>query len=189
MLGDASGGETDSRVTESPQTSRQTEPQTEPQTPNLADKDNNFISNASKSENQSNSSHSRSLRNWLGRPTKSTGEAARESTPLLQRPVEIVSELAHEGPCNHGTFSPDITSRPASIKSQETADSSRERCFLRSVTTGLTSTSNSKRATTARLAEEHGLKLNKTMYGFRPVSWEPLFSKDYLANFMVTLLT
>ncbi|KFX92381.1 hypothetical protein V490_05419 [Pseudogymnoascus sp. VKM F-3557] len=138
--------------------------QTGPQTPNIADKDRDTASNSPEIHSQSSPSHSREPRHWLGRPPKLAAEGSRESTPLLQRPLEVSSEQAHEGPCNHGTFSPNIISRPSSIRSQETTDSARDRGFFRSVAAGIAPTNNVKRNTTARLAEEHGLKLNKTMY-------------------------
>lgn len=138
--------------------------QTGPQTPNIADKDKDTASNSPEIQSQSSPSHSREPRHWLGRPPKLAAEGSRESTPLLQRPLEVSSEQAHEGPCNHGTFSPNIISRPSSIRSQETTDSARDRGFFRSVAAGIAPSNNVKRNTTARLAEEHGLKLNKTMY-------------------------
>lgn len=170
MLGNGFGGGTDKSNAESSLSPLPTIEQTEQQIPNVADKDTDITFNAPEGERQSNSSHSRDPRSWFGRPLKRAGESARESTPLLQRPLEILSEQAHEGPCNHGTFSPNTTSRPASIKSQETTDSARERGFFRSVAAGSASTNNVKRTATARLAEEHGLKLNKAMYAFHFVS-------------------
>lgn len=165
-------GNSDSNAPSSPSTTPTAEP-TGPPSPNIADKDNDTASNSPEVQSQS-SPPPRELRHWLGRPPKLAGEVARESTPLLQRPLEISSERAHEGPCNHGTFSPNTVSRPASIKSQDTTDSARERGFFRSVAAGIAPTNNAKRNTTARLAEEHGLKLNKTMYVFPLMTWRLL---------------
>ncbi|KFY70162.1 hypothetical protein V499_09399 [Pseudogymnoascus sp. VKM F-103] len=142
-----------------PSTTTPTAGQTGPQT-----KDKDTASSSPEVQSQSSPSHSREPRNWLGRPPKLARDVSRESTPLLQRPLEISSERAHEGPCDHGTFSPNMISRPASIKSQETTDSARDRGFFRSVAAGIAPSNNAKRNTTARLAEEHGLTLNKTMY-------------------------
>ncbi|KFY76247.1 hypothetical protein V498_09658 [Pseudogymnoascus sp. VKM F-4517 (FW-2822)] len=149
---------------QSPPSVTPTAEQTGPKTPNIADKDKDTASNSPEAQNQPSPPPSREPRHWLGRPPRLTRDVSRESTPLLQRPLEITSERAHEGPCNHGTFSPDTTSRPSSIRSQETTDSARERGFFRSVAAGIAPTNNAKRNTTARLAEEHGLILNKTMY-------------------------
>jgi hypothetical protein len=149
-----------------PSTTTPTAGQTGPQT-----KDKDTASSSPEVQSQSSPSHSREPRNWLGRPPKLARDVSRESTPLLQRPLEISSEQAHEGPCNHGTFSPNMISRPASIKSQETTDSARDRGFFRSVAAGIAPSNNAKRNTTARLAEEHGLTLNKTMYVFLLTSW------------------
>lgn len=170
--GDGIGGESgssDNNAQSTPSTVPTAE-QTGPQAPNIANKDKDTAFNSPEVQSQSSPSHSREPRHWLGRPPKLAGEVTRESTPLLQRPLEISSERAHEGPCNHGTFSPNTTSRPASIKSQETTDSARERGFFRSVAAGIAPANNAKRNTTARLAEEHGLKLNKTMY-VSPLTW------------------
>jgi hypothetical protein len=154
-----SDSDSNSNAQSPPSTTTPTAEQTGPQT-----KDKDTASSSPEVQSQSSPSHHREPRHWLGRPPRLAGEVSRESTPLLQRPLEITSERAHEGPCNHGTFSPITTSRPASIKSHETTDSARERGFFRSVAAGIAPTNNAKRNTTARLAEEHGLRLNKTMY-------------------------
>lgn len=174
--GDGSGGEagdSNSNAQSSPSTTPAPEP-TGSQTPNIADKDKDSTFSSPEARGQSSQPLSREPRHWLGRPPKLSGEA-RESTPLLRRPLDITSERAHEGPCNHGTFSPGITSRPASIISQETTDSARDRGFFRSVAAGIAPANNAKRNTTARLAEEHGLKLNKTMYVCPVTSWPLLY--------------
>lgn len=172
-------GNSNSNAQSSPSTTPTAEP-TGPQSPNIADKDKDTASNSPEIQSQS-SPPPREPRHWLGRPPTLAGEVARESTPLLQRPLEISSERAHEGPCNHGTFSPNTISRPASIKSQETTDSARERGFFRSVAAGIAPTNNAKRNTTARLAEEHGLILNKTMYVL------PLMHGDFIIELRVTI--
>jgi hypothetical protein len=98
---------------------------------------------------------------WHGHVPERGTDSARETTSLLRKPFEIVVGNPHEGPCNHGTFSPDLASSVESIGSQDTADSVRSRGFFGSIAAGITN--NERRRATARLAEEHGLKLNKSM--------------------------
>lgn len=173
-------GDSNSNAQSSPSTTSTPEP-TGSQTPNMADKDKESASSSPEARGQSSPPPSREPRHWLGRPPKLAGEA-RESTPLLRRPLDITSERAHEGPCNHGTFSPDTTSRPASIKSQETTESARDRGFFRIVAAGIAPANNVKRNTTARLAEEHGLRLNKTMYVSLVTSWRLFISNARVIN-------
>lgn len=115
-------------------------------------------------------------KNWPGRNPDRGGEAARETTSLLQRRFEIDTAHVHEGPCDHGTFSPNLLGDGASIKTQDTADSTRERGFFGSLAAGITGSNDGRRSATARLAEEHGLTLSKTMY----VS--PLASESFLST-------
>ncbi|OBT68606.1 hypothetical protein VE03_01644 [Pseudogymnoascus sp. 23342-1-I1] len=177
---------------QSPPSTTPTSGQTGPQASGIADKDRDTASSSPDVQSQSSPPPSREPRHWLGRPPKLAGDVARESTPLLQRSLETTSERAHEGPCSHGTFSPDTMSRPASIKSQETTDSARERGFFRSVAAGIAPTNNAKRNTTARLAEEHGLTLNKTMYVTYYVpffAWIQQYKWDYLRGDLIAAIT
>jgi hypothetical protein len=107
----------------------------------------------------------------LGQISSRVGEAARETTQLLQRPIEFVTNHAHPGPCNHGTFSPQPNSRAASIKSTDSskngANGSGLRRIFGSIADGLAgagSNVSKKMSTTARLAEEHGIKTSSVMY-------------------------
>lgn len=43
--------------------------------------------------------------------------AITETSALLRKPFEFMKPHAHEGPCNHGTFSPHLQSRPQSVRS------------------------------------------------------------------------
>ncbi len=112
----------------------------------------------------------------LGQFGQRTGEAARETTSLLQRPIEFVTHHAHPGPCNHGTFSPQPHSRAASIKSNDGNKNDENRSGPRgifgSIADGLAGTGSNvakKMSTTARLAEEHGIKTSSTMLVSFPV--------------------
>jgi len=98
---------------------------------------------------------------WHGPVPERGADSARETTSLLRKSFEIVVGNVHEGPCNHGTFSPDVASSGESVRSQDTADSVTDRGFFGSIAAGITN--NERRRATARLAEEHGLKLNKSM--------------------------
>ncbi|KAF7860461.1 hypothetical protein EAF04_008587 [Stromatinia cepivora] len=40
-----------------------------------------------------------------------------ETTALLRKPLEMIGNAAHPGPCNHGTFSPRLESRADSVRS------------------------------------------------------------------------
>lgn len=44
-------------------------------------------------------------------------KVATETSALLKKPFEIIKPHAHEGPCDHGTFSPRLQSRPQSVRS------------------------------------------------------------------------
>lgn len=94
-------------------------------------------------------------RNWFGR----TLTAASERTSLLRgnQPLEIVPGHIHDGPCNHGTFSPGLESSAPSILSDD------ERNGGRSFFPSFPGRSG-RRSTTARLAEEHGIKTSPAMY-------------------------
>jgi hypothetical protein len=103
-------------------------------------------------------------------------EAARETTALLRKPIEYVSDYVHPGPCNHGTFSPQPNSRAGSIRSgldnnkgvsddngSGSGSGGRGR-LLGGIVDGIAPGVGKKMSTTARLAEEHGIKASSVMY-------------------------
>jgi hypothetical protein len=107
----------------------------------------------------------------LGRFGARADEVARETTTLLRRPIEFVTHHAHPGPCNHGTFSPQPNSRAASIRSSDSikkgADGGGSRGIFGSIADSFAGSGSNvakKMSTTARLAEEHGIKTSSTMY-------------------------
>jgi hypothetical protein len=109
-------------------------------------------------------------------------EVARETTSLLRRPIEFVTHHAHPGPCNHGTFSPQPNSRAASIRSNDgnkkDSNGSGSRGIFGSIADGLVGSGSNvakKMSTTARLAEEHGIKNSSVMY----VSYIVLKNRPY----------
>jgi hypothetical protein len=103
-------------------------------------------------------------------------EAAKETTALLGNSIEYVSDYVHPGPCSHGTFSPRPNSRVGSIRSgtdgnKGVSDSSGSgsgsggrRRLLGGIADGIVLGVGKKRSTTARLAEEHGIKTSSVMY-------------------------
>jgi hypothetical protein len=98
-------------------------------------------------------------------------EVLRETTSLLRKPIEFVMDHAHPGPCNHGTFSPQPHSRAASIRSSDGnkngASGPGSRGIFGSIAgsfAGGGSNAPKKMSTTARLAEEHGIKTSSIMY-------------------------
>jgi hypothetical protein len=102
-------------------------------------------------------------------------DAARETTSLLRKPIEFVTDHIHPGPCNHGTFSPQPYSRPTSPVSGEGfkhgRNGSGSRGIFGSIADGIRrsgSSAGKKMSTTARLAEEHGINHSSTMYVPRP---------------------
>ncbi|KAI6710723.1 hypothetical protein PZA11_003565 [Diplocarpon coronariae] len=108
-----------------------------------------------------------------GRPRGSmeTGsQAATETTALLRKPVEhVVGSSAHNGPSDHGTFSPQLESRAASIVSGNSGfgfgGSSPRRAgsgVLGSILSG--GRPNKRVSTTSYLAERHGITNTRTMY-------------------------
>lgn len=106
------------------------------------------------------------------------GETSRETTPLLRRPIEFVTSHAHPGPCNHGTFSPRPHSPTSSIRSldgtKSGTNSGGSRGIFESIADGLIGGGGSapkKLSTTARLAEEHGIKTSSIMYVLCQVFW------------------
>lgn len=107
----------------------------------------------------------------LGQLGARVEEAARETTSLLRRPIEFVAHHAHPGPCNHGTFSPQPNSRAASISSNDGnkngANDRGSRGIFGSIADSLAGNGSNvtkKMSTTARLAEEHGIKTSSIMY-------------------------
>ena len=107
----------------------------------------------------------------LGQFGMVAGEAARETTLLLQKPIEFVTSYAHPGPCNHGTFSPKPSSRAASIRGNDgnknDTNGRGSRGIFGSIADSLAGSGSNvakKMSTTARLAEEHGIKTSSTMY-------------------------
>jgi len=109
-------------------------------------------------------------------------EVARETTSLLRKPIEFVTHHAHSGPCNHGTFSPQPNSRAASIKGNDgnnnDSNGSGSRGIFGSIADSLVGSGSNvakKMSTTARLAEEHGIKNSSVMY----VSYIVLKNRPY----------
>lgn len=125
-------------------------------------------------------SPSKAKSTWLGRIP-----AISETTSLLRKPLEIVAGRPHEGPCNHGTFSPGLDDR-ASLLSDDTGDL-RERGF--SNRQGL---HRQRKSTTARLAEENGLKINPAMYITYYVpffAWIRQYQLSYLHGDLIAAIT
>jgi hypothetical protein len=98
----------------------------------------------------------------------------RETTPLLNKPIEFITEHIHPGPCNHGTFSPQPCSRAASVRSLDRNKngeySGTPRGILGSIANELAASVGKKMSTTARIAEEHGIDTSRTMYVPRPIT-------------------
>jgi hypothetical protein len=134
----------------------------EPSTLSIVDQDKTSPTPEAGVKGSPKPSCSKDAKAWPGHLPERAADTVRETTSLLRRPFEIVMEHAHEGPCNHGTFSPNLASSGASIRSQDTTDSARDRGFFGSIAAGITN--NETRRATARLAEEHGLKLSKSMW-------------------------
>ncbi|TVY15742.1 putative sulfate transporter [Lachnellula arida] len=132
---------------------------------------------------------------------------ASETTALL-KPSELVASSPHAGPCNHGTFSPRLESRPESAMSghsgygfggevprntRETSGSSSSMfgSFLDSIGIRNGSGSNSM-STTSYLAEQHGIKNKKIMYMayYIPVlAWIRQYKWVHLQGDLIAALT
>lgn len=104
-----------------------------------------------------------------------------ETTALLRKPLEMIGNAAHPGPCNHGTFSPRLESRADSVRSfggsapvspngsgsVETSDG-----MVGGLLKGLGIRNGSPmakpktRSTTSWLAEQHGITNTTAMYVF-----------------------
>ena len=127
-----------------------------------------------------------------------SSRALTETSALLRKPFEFIKPHAHEGPCNHGTFSPQLQSRPQSVRSGYNgfgfggspsragrSDSGEERVFLgvenASVASGPNGKPKKKMSTTSYLAELHGIKNTTTMYV--TVGWI-CFQKDIHSNIL-----
>lgn len=92
-----------------------------------------------------------------------------ETTALLRKPLEMIGNAAHPGPCNHGTFSPRLESRADSVRSfggsapispNESGEGSDGVIggLLRSLGVRNESAAKPKRmSTTSWLAEQHGI--------------------------------
>jgi hypothetical protein len=106
--------------------------------------------------------------------------AATETTALLRKPFEFVTHAPHAGPCNHGTFSPGLTSSADSIKSGRSGvdfgelprrdgrpgSAEGSRSLLGSVLENIgvkNGSGKKKMSTTSFLAERHGIKNTTTM--------------------------
>lgn len=99
-------------------------------------------------------------------------EVATETTALLRRPVEYVNECTHGGECNHGTFSPRPMSRTGSAMSY--LSGGKFASGARGIFGGLVDGSqggggsggngNKKMSSTARFAQEHGIKTSRSMW-------------------------
>jgi hypothetical protein len=110
----------------------------------------------------------------LGGLSSRTEEAARETTALLRKPLEFLTDHVHPGPCNHGTFSPTVNSRAPSIQSGSSGGGNvskynRSRTIFGSLAGALGGGGgggNKKMSTTERLAQEHGIETSNLMYVF-----------------------
>ncbi|KAK4142197.1 sulfate transporter family-domain-containing protein [Dichotomopilus funicola] len=131
---------------------------------------------------------------------------ATETTSLLGRALEGLRELPHEGPCNHGTFSPRPTSPTGSIPGGDLnspSESESEVSSVDGVRSGVTKRSDWKRkwtskmksktmATSSALAEQHGVKDSALMYlsYYLPVMvWAKEYSWSYFKGDFIGALT
>jgi len=93
-------------------------------------------------------------------------QGASETTSLLRRPFELISSVAHPGPCDHGTFSPRLESRADSVRSVE-GEGSKGIFGNLMGNLGMGNGSNGgkkKRSTTNQLVEQHGITNTTAMY-------------------------
>lgn len=107
-------------------------------------------------------------------PTAAQSDGANERTSLLRRPFEIVNDPAHAGPCNHGTFSPQVESPEGSMLghgesaspsySGDGEDGSRSLLSSLYSRVGFSERRKNKIRTTNRLAEAHGITNTTSMY-------------------------
>lgn len=109
--------------------------------------------------------------------------AINETTSLLRKPFEFMKPHVHDGPCDHGTFSPRLQSRPQSVRSGisgygfglparpsgvDSGDGAAERSLLGGLFSkgsprGSTRSPKKKMSTTNYLAELHGIPNTTTM--------------------------
>ncbi|KAB8297943.1 hypothetical protein EYC80_001725 [Monilinia laxa] len=99
-----------------------------------------------------------------------------ETTALLRKPLELIGNDVHPGPCNHGTFSPRLESRSVSMRSfggsaPVSPNASGEGSggviggLLRALGMRNESAAKPKRmSTTSWLAEQHGITNTTAMY-------------------------
>lgn len=138
---------------------------------------------ATGSKSQKNGEAATAATSLLGGVSSRVEDTARETTALLSRPVEFLSDHIHPGPCNHGTFSPMVTSRSPSIRSSTAGslnggkNGSGSRGLFGSIVgnleDGARSSGGKKMSTTARLAQEHGIENSHLMYVCQHQSYEP----------------
>lgn len=102
-------------------------------------------------------------------------KAVTETTALLRKPFEFaIGTPAHNGPCNHGTFSPRLESRADSVRSGHSGfgfgGSPPRRTGSGEESGGILGgmfgprRSTKKMSTTSYLAERHGITNTRTMY-------------------------
>ncbi len=102
-------------------------------------------------------------------------KVATETTALLRKPFEfVIGTPAHNGPCNHGTFSPRLESRADSVRSghsgfgfggsppRRVGSGEGSGGILEGIFSSRRSTK--KMSTTSYLAERHGITNTRTMY-------------------------
>ncbi|KAL3423930.1 sulfate transporter [Phlyctema vagabunda] len=142
--------------------------------------------------------------------TKDTaiGRAATETTALLKKPFELITGHIHEGPCDHGTFSPRLQSRAGSYRDNDYgfggSPGTREGSIAENSgifgsffeNLGWKNTSNGvgkkKKSTTSYLAERHGIKNTNSMYLLYYVpffAWIKQYKWAYLQGDLVAALT
>ncbi|RDW69252.1 anti-sigma factor antagonist SpoIIaa [Coleophoma cylindrospora] len=128
--------------------------------------------------------------------------AVNETTSLLRRPFELVTGHVHDGPCNHGTFSPGLESRPEStlsdygfgLGSNNGEQSSLVGSLFENIgfKNGPGTTKKKKMSRTDALVEQHGIKNTKTMYltYYIPFfAWIKQYKWSYLQGDLVAALT
>jgi hypothetical protein len=105
------------------------------------------------------------------------GKIVNETTALLKKPLELAANTAHSGPCNHGTFSPQMMSRADSTRSfggspphtaHGTPGGEESEGLFAGVLKGLgvrngSATKKKKVSTTSWLAEQHGITNTTSM--------------------------
>lgn len=112
-------------------------------------------------------------------PQSIGGKIANETTALLRKPFEFVTGSPHDGPCDHGTFSPGLDTRPGSVRSGNSgygfggarsgSGGNSPRGIFGSLMENMGVKNGGlngkkKQSTTSYLAEQHGIKNTRTMY-------------------------